>query len=454
MFEITVDGFRGFNKNPIILRDLNVLIGENSGGKSSFIKLLLLLKQSMEVANKDKKINSSGTLVDLGRFDNFINQSKENKKFSISFLLNNINYRELYYKYLGKTRDTEEEFYELYKYFLDNDIKIRFEFDKETNNIFTANIYIECSSIGKLTLVPKENTKFSVSGVEGQICISHNKLGELKIDDVFTVQGFTLLATPSQINNFIKEKELSQSLFYEIAYLLIAQNYIAEKLYSLKYINPVKFQPHRIILKKDMGSSHFIGDYESFIDALAYFIELEDDISVKIIDQFKIALKEIGIAEDIKLDSNKDIPVSQLQVKVGGVWSSIVDVGYGVGLQIPILFQTIISSILGNKDIIMIEQPEIHLHPKLHAKFIEVLLKYSGNSKFIIETHSEHILRKLQVMVKNQQVNNKTTMIYYFKNAKGNFDISKHSLNEEGKLEPLFPKGFYDNSYLLVEELY
>jgi predicted ATPase len=169
---------------------------------------------------------------------------------------------------------------------------------------------------------------------------------------------------------------------------------------------------------------------------------------------FNSAIKELGIADEIKLETNSSIPVTELKVKIADSWNSIIDVGYGVGLQIPILLQVIISNIENSKDILIIEQPEIHLHPALHSKFIEILIKYSGSTKLIIETHSEHIIRKLQVLAKKEIINSEEVKIYYFKNNNGKFDITKHSILHSGKLEPVFPKGFYDNSYSLSKELY
>ena len=208
------------------------------------------------------------------------------------------------------------------------------------------------------------------------------------------------------------------------------------------------------MLKRDNSSNKNIKDYETLINVFSSLKDSNDDKSIEILKQFNNAIKELGIAEEIKLESNSGIPVTELKVKIAGIWNSIIDVGYGVGLQVPILLQAIISNVEKSKDILIIEQPEIHLHPALHSKFIEVLVKYSGNTKLIIETHSEHIIRKLQVLVKKETVSSDEVKIYYFKNNRGKFDITKHNLLDNGKLEPIFPKGFYDNSYSLSKELY
>ena len=103
----------------------------------------------------------------------------------------------------------------------------------------------------------------------------------------------------------------------------------------------------------------------------------------------------------------------------------------------------------------MIEQPEVHLHPKLHAKLIEALVKLSTNTTYFIETHSEHIIRKLQVLVKDKsnELTEDDVSIHYFVRRKEQSEITQHRINKVGILSPKFPSGFFDNSYLLSKEL-
>ena len=145
-----------------------------------------------------------------------------------------------------------------------------------------------------------------------------------------------------------------------------------------------------------------------------------------------------------------------LNVKTKGFWANITDVGYGVSLQLPILFQAILSEKFSrNNETLLIEQPEVHLHPSLQSKFIETLLSLGDRNKYFIETHSEHIIRKLQVLIKNNEYNltSKDVTIHYFKRGADKFEITNHIINENGKLTPKFPSGFFDNSYKLIKDL-
>lgn len=454
MITLNINNFRGFDNSPIDITDINILIGENSGGKTSLIKLLLLLKQSMETPNKDKKINVNGHLIDLGNFDSFINKNSKEKTFDITFKIDSEDYINYFEKFI---RDDEEldEFVDRCRYFIKDEIILNFVFKKEDNDFFTNNITISCDSIGTLSFnIKEEDNHFtSMTEVISEINIEHKKYGNITISDKLNVYGFMLLATASPIEKYQKDNNLD-NFFEEIGYLLISQNFIASFLRDIHYINPIKFHPTRIMLKRDNSFNGKINDFESLCNALSSLKQSHDPKSIQILNKFNNAVKELKIADEIKLETNSTIPVTELKVKKSNTWSSIVDVGYGVGLQVPILLQAIICSENDKQHTLIIEQPEIHLHPALHATFVEVLIKYAGNTRLIIETHSEHIIRKLQILVKKGFVDFEQTKIYYFKNDTGKFDITCHQILEEGNLQPTFPNGFYDNSYILARELY
>ena len=165
----------------------------------------------------------------------------------------------------------------------------------------------------------------------------------------------------------------------------------------------------------------------------------------------------MGIAKEIKILKEKNSMAMELRVRVGSsnVLSNIKDVGYGVPLQIPILFQSILSEANKKKGLIFIEQPEIHLYPRLQASFIETLLSIGDNNSYFIETHSEHIIRKLQILIKNRKLNLKPEdiSILYFKKNGDISSVVQHLLNESGRLNPPIPSDFFDTSYNLIKDL-
>ena len=105
-----------------------------------------------------------------------------------------------------------------------------------------------------------------------------------------------------------------------------------------------------------------------------------------------------------KLDLLQDLTISaadshsrfyEVLVKIDDVESALVDVGFGVSQVLPVLTM-LLSAPEGS--IILLEQPELHLHPNAQAALADLMLyaAESRNVQLIVESHSEHIVRRLQ----------------------------------------------------------
>ena len=113
----------------------------------------------------------------------------------------------------------------------------------------------------------------------------------------------------------------------------------------------------------------------------------------------------------------------QLQVKVRGPKANITDVGYGVSQILPILVQILNPSISkiaqGNPNqsiFSLLQQPEIHLHPRAQAEFTSLLVKLAnkGNQSFIIETHSDYMIDRARVDIMRGNIRPEDVSLIYF----------------------------------------
>lgn len=108
---------------------------------------------------------------------------------------------------------------------------------------------------------------------------------------------------------------------------------------------------------------------------------------------------------------------------------------------------------------ICVEEPEVHLHPKyqslLAEMFVEAYQKY--NIHFIIETHSEYLIRKLQVMVADKEntfTSDDVSLNYVEKDENGVSHNRQIRIEEDGNLSDSFGAGFYDEADTLAIQLF
>lgn len=109
-----------------------------------------------------------------------------------------------------------------------------------------------------------------------------------------------------------------------------------------------------------------------------------------------------------------------------------------------------------NPDVVIIEEPELNLHPAFQSKlaemFYEVNIKYG--IQLIVETHSEYLIRKSQVIVAEYELevspNTNPFTIYYFPEEEAPYRIN---YDKDGSITPNFGNGFYDESSLRALEL-
>lgn len=484
MFKIEIDNFRSFKKQNFDFSKINILIGENSSGKSSLLKLFLALKQTLQTpTNRETLFAITGELVDLGNYKENIYYHNEDLPLNLKFTFDK-NYNEFLEQFFTvEIIDKEAAKKEIDKVRkliggpIESETVLNLCFNKIVDKHESIIFSVYNDSIGKVEIIFEQKEKQpSLDMFYGKTCkISYfdNKLKKTYVLDEINYEkdGFLSLITAGSLFDSIEKilgiAELKKSkdkipdktaallnvIFYKIAFLLITQNYLRYFLDKIEYINPIETKPSRIYLNKDNRQNQKIKSIEDVVD----FFSSNSVTSRKALKDFIKILHDIGIVDSIEILKDERLPVRELRVKVKDLVSNILDVGYGVSLQLPIILKSLLAErIRTNHDTIMlIEQPEVHLHPKLHAKLIEAIVQLSEHTTYFVETHSEHIIRKLQVLVKDKstKLSPEDVTIHYFVRKNKQSIITQHKINEDGHLSPKFPSGFFDNSYLLSKEL-
>lgn len=173
--------------------------------------------------------------------------------------------------------------------------------------------------------------------------------------------------------------------------------------------------------------------------------------------KFEKYLKEFGVSSGLfkeiqlrKLGHSEADPF-QIVVKIAGAHNNLIDVGYGVSQVLPIL----VDSMTRTESMILMQQPEVHLHPKAQAELGTLLWTIMCNRKrqIIVETHSDHIIDRvcLDVRDKPNEIKADQVGILYF-HQKANqpwVKIYKLSIDQVGNILGA-PKGYRE--FFLKEE--
>ncbi len=140
----------------------------------------------------------------------------------------------------------------------------------------------------------------------------------------------------------------------------------------------------------------------------------------------------------------------QIEVKHpgGGRARNLVDVGYGVSQAIPIIADCV-SAERGST--LLIQQPEVHLHPRAQAAMGSFFaqLADSGRNRLVVETHSDYLVDRVRMDVRDEKIRATDVVILYFEQAKGGVGIHPIALDAEGRVSGV-PEGY--RSFFLEED--
>lgn len=149
-----------------------------------------------------------------------------------------------------------------------------------------------------------------------------------------------------------------------------------------------------------------------------------------------------------------------IEYKVYGSDYTPVNVGFGLSYVVPI-----IVSLLKAKqgDLVIIENPEAHLHPKGQRKMGELIAKASaGGVQIILETHSDHILNGIRLSVKNRAISRSNIRLnYFYQKAQSDLSLGEKVIHQkcspvildDGSLSD-WPDGFFDEWDKALDELF
>lgn len=219
-----------------------------------------------------------------------------------------------------------------------------------------------------------------------------------------------------------------------------SMTYVSSARATIKRLYPLdKEDDFTILLKVYMETRH----KGTFINKWVKKFGIGDSVS--------FSMDEDGVGAKIRLHKTSDDKKGRL----------LADEGYGITQLLSILLQIQISP---RGTTIAVEEPEIHLHPKYQSLLADMFVNAykERDIQFIIETHSEYLIRRLQLLVvgvdAEQKLDKNDVSISYIytkeEAEKENQPLVKNiSICEDGYLDDTFGSGFFDEATKLSRKL-
>ncbi|AZQ60874.1 hypothetical protein EI427_01195 [Flammeovirga pectinis] len=403
-----------------------VLIDEFTNEQNEFI-----LDKNERIDFANSKHSTFFKKEEIYRFEDAL--EKYNNVYSLLFDLQNIE-KEIIEKNININIDFQENqitsqkaFNKLYPYGLHDDIdEVKFLKDllKEDKNFIKVPKYQEIYD----TLINKKFEGIDDLDLIFKYNISHERLMSYII---------------SEINGEINNKNDNHPFTKLFDVLLSSNNNFISTVSNFKFIDIIRGNIDRFY--NDSSSQN-----NSFTKLLIEFSKAKN-ISDSDYNFINIWLQEFEIADELVINRDSNNSGTEIYLLKDKQKRILADLGYGISQFIPILLHII----LNKEKVICIEEPEANLHPKLQSLladlFVDAMKDY--NIKFIIETHSEYLIRRLQYLVLKKDVDPQNISLNYF-NANSKDSIYEINILEDGSLDKEFGEGFLDENKALVLSLF
>ncbi len=240
---------------------------------------------------------------------------------------------------------------------------------------------------------------------------------------------------------------------------LSASNCIEHFLRDFIYLGPFRAMPERYYQRT--------GDIPSFVGIRGESFPFLLYNNSQSLDQLNDALSRFNIDYQVKVSkiAMSDTDLDDLFAlrfinKKTGVESSIRDVGFGFSQVLPIIMQSVIS----NQSFIIIEQPELHIHPALQTELGDLFINSSlgeQQNKFLIETHSEHLILRILRRIREttageipehvQPIKPEDICVLYVEPSEKGSIVKEMKVDENGEFLEWWPGGFFTER---AEELF
>ena len=384
---------------------LTAFFGANSSGKTSILQILLMLKQTVEhpTLKLDEPLyfGNEASLVNLGNFDDVIHQHYPNSNLGVS-----VSWR------LSEEMGINE--------YLTDSLSFSTSIRNESGHpVLEAYCY---SANGQKWQLEKDVQDYTFKFPDFLV-----KTGDpAYLEDSIRTYPYRFYGVDAQDNRHSTLLPIIASL---------------ENLFDqIFYLGPLRDNPRPHYSWRGKPPEGVGRHGEEMVSALFSSRLQSSDLD----EHVPKWLQSLGLIDSYRLApvprTQKDYEFLVTKHK-GGPEVRLTDVGFGVSQVLPVL---ILCYYAPEGSILILEQPEAHLHPKVQSELGDVLIDVvkKRNIQVILESHSEHLIHRLMLRTAEEQLSVDDTALYFCQINEGTSEIEPLQVDEYGNISN-WPQEFF-----------
>ena len=446
MDEIRLRNYRCFkDEQRARIAPLTILVGENSAGKSSFLAMVRAL---WNLFHNQRVPNFNEDPFDFGTFDNIIFYEHKKEEIDETFEAG------LRINYQTQTSKNRMPFWFDVKFGKRGTVpfpnKLTVSNEKEELR-FTLNARDEMLTQVSIqtkrgSWKSKELPSFIKLFEANRLAPFHYIIGNLKPTNLLSGQEiwsasaveYTSVSDNGSIN-------ISEDDWYQIEMLLLEEvfpetflSFFDTQTYLPYASSPVRSKPMRIYQPK-LFAWDSEGNFAPMY--LAHLYEAERDKWYELKAKLEIFGSKSGLFDEISIHrfGERDGGPFEVEVRKSGMKDkgknrNLIDVGYGVSQILPVIIELVRDD---STPLLLLQQPEVHLHPSAQAALGSLLLQNAHKGQIVIaESHSDHLLNRIRMDLRDGVDDSRPedVSILFFENSDLGSEIHSLRIDEQGNV--------------------
>ena len=473
--EISVQGFKSlYEESRIEIRPLTILAGANSSGKSSIMQPLLLMKQTLEavydpgtllINGPNVKFTSGDQLFSkmISSNDFFVVTIITDKNFSIKikFQKDNLGFSSFRVAEFTENLSTESEI--TYQPEMNSEELSNLVFKSELFNLIFQKTQERFKKVSQPIIEgfrdwiieqhrdwsqeiidhAKKEWNFNITGNRCFLQLNARIIAHPRIilDEEKTRKAI-YLGILSDVNEYLNNIAVSDQ-FMSIAYTSSAARFARLSYPYLRIIHlpGLRGTPERAYPITGI-KNQFPGTFDNYFASIIHHWHVTQDPKIEELNKY---LKDLSLTSKVTSSRPNDVSI-ELQVglskEISDIFVNIADVGFGVSQVLPVLVALLVAE---PGQLVYLEQPELHLHPRAQANLAQPLIDAANRGvKVVVETHSDLLLTRIKTLVAEEAIDPAKLILHWF--SRGDDGITKIDSKELDKVGAYgeFPIDFSD----------